>query len=310
MGNPCVHLNGRIVPADQAAVSVLDPGFLHGASAFTTMGAHNSVVFRLDQHLDRLMDTVRLLGLRVEITKEQLAAGVGELLENIGAAPAQSEAVRGGQGESQTTDVYRNLFQTKVRITLTPGPGNGGAPTVLIAADPVPQQYVQWRREGITVVVSSYKQASGDPTCGYKTGCYLPRVLGLREAAAKGAQEALWFTPDNRLAEACFRNVLLVLDGKVHTPPRDTPCLPGIVRRAVLDLCGQLGIPCDAETPLTVSEMLAAQEVFLTGSGIGVVPVVRIERHAVGDEKPGEMTKKIMAALAELVERECRSPLS
>jgi branched-subunit amino acid aminotransferase/4-amino-4-deoxychorismate lyase len=131
--------------------------------------------------------------------------------------------------------------------------------------------------------------------------------MAFREAAEKGAQEAIWFTPDNRLAEACFRNVFLVLDGKVLTPPLDTPVLPGVVREAVLELCAKLDIPADDKTALTVKEMLAAREVFLTGSGVGVCPVVRIERHAVGDEKPGPTARKLQSAYEELVEGECRT---
>ena len=96
-----------------------------------------------------------------------------------------------------------------------------------------------------------------------------------------------------------------MLSGKVHTPPRDTPVLPGVVRQAALELCGQLGIAADADTPLTLRELLAAEEVFLTGSGLGVCPVTRIERHAVGDGKPGPLTRRIMDAYAQLLEREC-----
>ena len=147
----------------------------------------------------------------------------------------------------------------------------------------------------------------GNPVCGHKTGCYLPRVLARQEAAAKGAEEALWYTPDNRLAEACFCNVFLVLDGKVCTPPLATPVLPGIVREAVLELCGALGLECRDDRPLLVDDMLAAGEVFLTASCSGIRPVVRIERHAVGDEAPGPVTRKIMSAYRELLDRECPS---
>ncbi len=142
---------------------------------------------------------------------------------------------------------------------------------------------------------------------GYKTGCYLPRVLARQEAAAKGAEEALWFTTDNRLAEACFCNVFLVLDGKVLTPPLDTPVLPGVVREAVLELTGRLDIDCDDKTPLTIHEVLSAEEMFITASCSGIRPVVRVERHAVGDEKPGPITKKIMSAYRKLLEDECSS---
>lgn len=276
-----VYLNGRMVPADEAKVSVFDSGFLHGVSAFTTMLAHKGRVFRLDRHVARVLETVELLGLRIDATKETLTGATFGLLEANG------------------------LLEARVRMTLTPGSADGGETTTLITAKALAEHPRQWYEKGITVVVSPFKQSCGDPTCGYKTGCYFPRVLARKEAAARGAEEALWFTVDNRLAESCFNNVFLVLAGRLHTPPRDTPVLPGIVRQAVVELCEELEIPCDAESPLTVKEMLAAEEMFLTGSITGIRPVVRVERHAVGQEKPGQVTKKLMSAYSEMLEREC-----
>ena len=281
MSGTFVHLNGRLVPAEQAAISVFDAGLLHGASVFTTMLAHRGVVFRLDRHLARLMDAARLLGLRIDATAEGLAAASREVLAANG------------------------LTRARMRITLTPGgPAQAGSTTIVTAED-LPDLPQTWYEKGVTVTVTSYKQAQGDPTYGAKTGCYLTRVLARQEAAAKGAEEALWYTPDHRLAEACFCNVFLVLGGTVRTPPCDTPVLPGIVRQAVLELCGTLGVPCEESQPLTVWEMLAAEEMFLTSSLSGVRPVVRVERHAVGTEKPGPVTGRILSAYQELLDREC-----
>jgi branched-chain amino acid aminotransferase len=283
-----VYLNGELVPGEQAKVSVSDAGLLHGASVFTTMRAHKGVVFRLGRHLGRLMDSVGLLGLAVDPAAEPptLMSATARLLRE------------------------NDLLEARVRITLTPGGASGapGArPTTLVTADALPDYPSRWYDKGIKVVVASFKQSPGDPTFGHKTGCYFPRVLARQEAAAKGAEEALWYTPDNRLAEACFCNVFLVLGGRVWTPPRDTPVLPGIVREAVMELCGELGIDCDAGAPLTVREMLAAEEMFLTSSCAGIRPVVQVEGHAVGAAAPGEVTRRIMRSYAELLERECRA---
>jgi len=278
-----VYLNGQILPADEATLSVSDAGFLHGASAFTTMRAHHGVVFRLDRHLERLFGTVGLLGLRTNADRESLAAAARDVLAANG------------------------LSEARVRITLSPGPVSGGEPTTLITADVLPDYPRPWYEEGIEVVVSSFRQGSDLRLAGQKTGCYLLRVLAREEAAAKGAEEAIWFTADNRLAEACFCSVFLVLGGEVHTPPLDTPVLPGIVREAALELCGPLGVACHVDEPLTLRETLAAQEVFLTASCSGIRPVIRLERHGVGDEKPGPVTQKIMEAYRELLDRECAS---
>ncbi len=283
MGELSVYLDGRIVPAGEAKVSVYDAGLLHGASAFTTMLAHNGVVFRLGRHLGRLMRTVELLSMRTAEDADALTSAVEQVLE------------------------ANCLTEARMRITLTAGGVRDDSPPVmLVTAEPLPEYPREWYEKGVTVIVSSFRQESCSAMFGHKTGCYLPRVMALREAAGKGADEALWFTADNRLAEACFNNVFLVLDEKVRTPPLDTPVLGGVVREAVGQLCGELGIDHDDQTPLTVHEMLAAREVFLTASCSGIRPVVRIERHAVGDEKPGEITRKIMSAYRELLDRECK----
>lgn len=284
MPNKNVYLNGRIVPAEQAAISVCDAGFLHGASAFTTMLAHNSVVFRFENHLKRLMDTVELLGLRTDADLARPAALTKETYDLL---------------------KVNELTEARLRITLTPGTVGKDRPTTLITAEPVPDYPRWWYEKGIPVVVASFRQGRGDVTVGYKTGCYLARVLARQEAAAKGAEDALWFTTDNFLAESCFSNVFLSLEGQLFTPPRDTPVLPGVVREAVIEICQSLSIPCCDDRNLTVRDMLSAEEMFLTSSVMGVRPVVRIERHAVGDERPGNLTVRIMEAYRELLDREC-----
>ncbi|MBI5723473.1 MAG: aminotransferase class IV family protein [Planctomycetes bacterium] len=281
-----VYFNGRIIPAGQACIGIDDAGFLHGASVFTTMLARNGRVFRLDRHIKRLLDTVAVLGLRTDAAAESLTAAAADLL------------------------AANRLKDARMRITLTPGGVHGeeaSPTTTLVTAEPLPAYPPEWYEKGINAIVSSYRQLSGDPTCGRKTGCYFTRILAAREAAEKGAQEALFYTTDNRLAEACFCSVFLVLDGKVRTPPLDTPVLPGVVRQAVIELCSSMGIACDDSRPLTVHEMLSAGEAFVTASCSGIRPVVMIERHAVGDQRPGPVTKKIMVAYQDLVNKECAS---
>jgi len=280
MNEAKVYLNGSLLPIAEAHLSVSDVAFLHGGSAFTTLAAFNGRPFRLDRHLSRLLDTVALLDLRTNADAETLTKAVDDLL------------------------AANQLERARLRITLSPGDASGGRPTTLITASTLPNYPTQWYTDGITVVVSSFKQWRGDPTYGYKTGCYFPRVLARQEAHRKGADEALWYTADNRLAEGCFTNVFLIKNGKVSTPPRDTPVLPGITRAAVLELAGKLGVPCDADGELTVDDMLGAEEIFLTASTMGLIPVTRVERHTVGEGKVGGITADLMQAYDELVEKE------
>jgi len=281
MSELTVYLNGEMVPASEAKISVFDAGFLHGASTYTTMLAKNGVVFRFDRHLERLSQAVQKLGLNVAASTGELADAMQRVLEE------------------------NSLSDARCRITLTPG-GEGAAPATMVTATPLAPYPAEWYAKGIVVIVSSYKQWAGDPTCGVKTGCYLARVLSRQEAAEKGAADALWFTTDNYLAEACYSNVFLVLDGKICTPPINTPVLPGVVRETALELAESLGIPTDDATPLTVHEMLSADEIFLTSSTMGIRPVVAVEKHTVGEGEVGPITKQLMAAYAELLETECQ----
>lgn len=281
MASQLVYLNGKIIPAEEARLSVFDTGFLHGASVFTTLLAHNGRPFRLDRHLGRLMANAKKIGLRHDTTAEQLTAAVADLL------------------------TANALTEARIRITLSPGPSGGEfRPTILVTTAQCDNQ-PSWYEKGIGVIVSSVRQDEHSPLTGVKTGCYLIRVLARQAAAAAGADEALWFTLAGNLAEACYCNVFCVRDATVFTPPLDTPVLPGIVREAVIELCAEMDIPCRDDQPLTGPDVQSAEEMFLTASVAGVRPVVRVQRRPVGDEKPSPVTRKIMAAYAKLLDTEC-----
>ncbi len=262
-------------------MSVSDAGFLHGASSFTTMRAHNGVVFRLPAHLSRLLGTVDVLGLRTEATPDSLAAGVDELL------------------------VANGLSDARMRITLTPGSVGGGDPTVVITAEALPEYPAAWYTEGISVSITELRQSPADIACGRKTGCYFPRILAMRTAAARQAQEALWFTPAGHLAEGCFCNVFLRSGDELLTPPLDTPVLDGIMRGVVMELCEKLSIECSDARPLSGRDLLDAGELFMTSSCSGIRPVVRVEDQVVADGKVGPITAELMKAYEDMLEAEC-----
>lgn len=285
MSGSHVYISGSIVPADRAVVSVHDAALLHGKSAFTTLLARNGRAFRLDRHAARLLATAEMLGLATEpgLSGDTLRAAVAQVLE------------------------ANDLRDARVRVTLTPGGSEAhpAPPRTIVTADPLPQYPASWYDEGVAVVTSDIRQAPGHPEFGNKTGCYLARVLAHDAAVARGAEEAIWLTPDDRLAEACYCSVFLVKGGRAVTPPLDTPVLPGIVREAVLELCDRLDIACDAESPVPAGRIDEADEMFLTASCSGIRPVAKIDGRAIGGGRPGSVTRRIMAAYADLLDREC-----
>ncbi len=291
-----VFLNREIVPADEARLSVFDAGITHGAGLFETMRAYNGVPFQLDAHLERLTASARKLEVPIPSDLTPWRTAATALLE------------------------VNRLREARMRLTVTPGsvqpatasqassePRGGNdasfAGTVLITAARVPPTTPEAFERGMTIRISPYRQTAHDPLAGHKSVSYLPRLLGLREAQAVNCGEALWFTDDSRLAEACMSNVFLVTDETLLTPPLDTPVLPGITRRVVLELARDAGIQSDGRA-LTINDLLGAKEVFLTNSVMELMPVTRIERHAVGDEKPGPITRRLAELYRERVRRE------
>jgi branched-subunit amino acid aminotransferase/4-amino-4-deoxychorismate lyase len=147
---------------------------------------------------------------------------------------------------------------------------------------------------------------------GHKTLNYWPRIHTLQHAAAAKAGEALWFTVTKHLAGGCVSNVFVAIDGVLALPfargeePIDAvgpAVLPGITRATILELCESMGIETRRCT-IDVDRLLSADEVFLTNSSWGVLPVVAVEKKKIGNGAVGEMTTRLREAWIELVERE------
>jgi len=297
MPGDTVLLNGELIPAEAARLSAFDAGLTHGAGLFETFRAYHGVPFRLSAHRERLAASAQALSLPAPPERDPLATEVSRLLEVNGLRDARMRLTftpgstriatvsqsAGALNPADDESFHPTLLLTAARMDALPGAAAGG---------------------GMIVCISSFRQQAGDPIAGHKTLSYLPRLLGQREAQRKRCGEALWFTPQNRLAEGSMSNVFLVRDGRLLTPPLDTPVLPGVTRAVVLELARSAGVAVE-ERPLDINDLLGANEVFLTNSVMELMPVLAIERHAVGDEKPGNVTKSLHEAYQAAVAREC-----
>ncbi len=279
-----VLLNGRFVPRREAWISVDDGAFLHGAGLFETMRAEQGRLFRLEQHVQRLIRSAEQLLFPLERSRLPSAEQFVELLRLNGVTSGRARltvsagSVRDASGEPDPT------------ICATAGG----------AADYPDELY----RSGVTVLISHHRVSPSDPLAGHKTTNYLPRLLALRAARAQRCAEALWFTTENRLAEGAITNVFVVRSGTLMTPGLDTPVLPGIARALVLELCRRASIPAE-ERVLGIDDLLDADEVFLTNSVMRVMPVIRVERKDIADGRPGPLARQLLAAYRQCVAREC-----
>ncbi len=279
-----VFLNDKLVDINKASISVTDSGFLYGAGLFETMRSHNGVVFALKDHLDRLFVSADVLSINNPYERKYITEAVNKVLR------------------------VNKLNDARLRLTLTNGPMTESEEqrksTLLITATKLRSYPPEYYKKGVMVVLCPFKQNPIDPTSGRKTTSYFSRMIALNLAHQKRAAEAIWFTLDNRLAEGCISNVFLAKDSVLYTPPINTPVLPGVARKTVCRLARKDSIKL-TEKDLTIDDLLGADEVFLTNVIMQVMPIMKIEKHTIGDGRVGPITKKLHKSFEELVNKEC-----
>jgi branched-chain amino acid aminotransferase group I len=284
-----VYLNGELVPRSKAQISAFDYGFLYGYGLFETMRAYSGRIFRLEQHLDRLRCSAKVLGLDVESIDCDLEKALYDTLRANELADARVRlTVSGGEGDA------------------TPDLTGSSSPTVLIVAT----NYVALSpRKELTVAVSSIRRNSHSPISWLKSLNYLDNLLARRIARSAGADDALLLNEEGFVAEASTCNVFLVSRGTLITPDEESGILPGVTRRAVMELAVKLGVKV-TEAKVTLEELLKAEEAFLTNSLIELVPLVMVDGRSIGSGSAGRITKKFMRAYKELLQAETREQKS
>jgi branched-chain amino acid aminotransferase len=279
-----VFLNDKLVNIEDARIPAGDSGFLYGAGLFETMRSSNGIVFRLSDHLDRLLNSAKALSILHNFSKDYLTDAVSDVLE------------------------VNKLTDARLRLTLSAGAISQSQDmpdaTLLITATNFQQYPQEYYSKGVLVILASTRQNTNDITCGHKTTSYFSRMIELKQAHAKRAAEALWFTTDGRLAEGCISNVFLVKESRLFTPALTTPVLPGVARKTVCELAAANKIEL-IEKNLTIDDLLGASEVFITNVIMQVMPVVGIEKHTVGDSKPGIITWGIQNNYIEFFKKCC-----
>ncbi len=302
---PQAWLNHQFLDESTATISIRDTGLLHAAGAFTTMRSFGGKVFRLQQHLHRIRQSCEALFIPLQQKDDELSAAVTELL-----------------ARNSLADARLRLTVTRGLAKQDPLHGTHLEPTTLLTAagiEPYPQEYYN---RGMTVIVVDDQKANPyDIQAGHKTLNYFSRLTALREANRRAAGEAIWFNVHNYLQSGSISNVFIVKAGTLLTPPTAadlrtqaiaetvpyprSAVLPGIIRAAVMDLAIKAEIHAKP-APLTINDLLEADEVFLTNSIMGVMPVCRIERRAIGQDKPGPVTRQLSDMLHSAIAEETR----
>ncbi len=278
-----IYLDGKLVPKEQAVVSVFDHGFLYGDGVFEGIRVYDGNVFRLQEHIARLYESAKTIALEIPMTQEEMV-----------------QATANTVAANEKRDAY-------IRLVVSRGPGDLGIDpakcnraTVVIMVATIalfPEEFYQKGVNLITASVRRIPMESLDPRV--KSLNYLNNILAKLEAKNAGCLEAVMLNHHGLVAECTTDNIFMVKDGVLKTPDLMQGALAGITRAAVLDLARERSIQTQ-ETVMALHDLYNADECFLTGTGAEIVPVVGIDGRKIDDGKPGPMTKTLLAAFREL----------
>ncbi len=278
-----VYLDGRLVEAADAKVSIYDHGLLYGDGVFEGIRSYSRLVFKLKEHIVRLYESAHTIMLKIPMTKAEMADAVVKTLKANG-----------------LDDAY-------IRVVVTRGVGDLGLDprkcpkaTIFIISDKIvlyPEKLYKEGMEIITVPTPRNLPEALNPQI--KSLNYLNNILAKIEATNAGVAEALMLSAHGYVAECTGENIFIVRKGVLRTPPSYVGILKGITRGCVMELARKARLEV-SEDMLTRHDLYNAEECFLTGTAAEIAPIVKIDGRVIGTGRPGEATLKLMDAFRQL----------
>ncbi|RFA98536.1 branched-chain amino acid transaminase [Pyrobaculum aerophilum] len=281
-----IWLDGRIVKWEDAKIHVLTHALHYGTSIFEGIRGYwngdNLLVFRLEEHIDRMYRSAKILGISIPYTREEVRQAVLETIkannfrEDVYIRPVAFVA-----SQTVTLDI-RNLEVSLAVIVFPFGK--------YLSPNGIKATIVSWRRVHNTML----------PVMAKIGGIYVNSVLALVEARSRGFDEALLMDVNGYVVEGSGENIFIVRGGRLFTPPVHESILEGITRDTVIKLSGDVGLRVE-EKPITREEVYTADEVFLVGTAAEITPVVEVDGRTIGTGKPGPITTKIAELYSNVV---------
>jgi branched-chain amino acid aminotransferase len=279
-----IWFNGEFVKWEDATVHVLTHGLHYGTGVFEGIRCYDTeigpAVFRHTEHLDRLKKSSELYYMDLPYSLEELRVATKELIARNG------------------------LRSCYIRPLVFRGYGTMG----LFPLDaPVDVAIAVWewgsylgdegKRNGVRAKVSSWRRISPDSLIPHAkaSGQYLNSVLAKIEVHKAGYEEAILLDDHGHVNEGSGENIFVVREGVIHTPPQTASILDGINRKSAIQIARDLGFEV-VERDIARAELYLADEVYVTGTAAELTPVREIDDHAVGDGRPGEVTRAVQAA--------------
>ncbi len=264
-------LNGKFLPLEEATVSIEDRGFQFGDGVYEVIRVYGGSLFRLDEHLSRLAQSAQAISLPLTIEGKEWKAFIREGLERstYSECKVYIQVTRG-------VAPREHLFPETTR------------PTIVMTFREMADLPAHLNQQGVSVITLPDLRWG---RCSIKSLNLLPNILSKQQANEAGAFEAL-LIKDGMVTEGTSSNVILVKDGKLLTPVLSDQLLAGVTRQAVLELARSDGKVVE-ERPVKEEELKQADELFLIGTTIEVLPITNLDGAPVGNGIPGEVTKQM-----------------
>jgi branched-chain amino acid aminotransferase len=272
-------VDGVVVPAAEARVSVLDNGFTFGDAVYETLRTYGGRPFELARHLTRLRGSAARLGFAIPPDDAELGRQLDTLLDR-----------------AENSESYIRLIVSRGVGDISYHFDRVAGPTIVMVVKPLEPFPEAAYRDGIDVAVVKIRRnhpSALDPAI--KSCNLLNNILAVREAQGQGAEEALLLNDHGELAEGASTNLFVVKDGSVRTPPLAAGILAGITRDVLFGLFPELRLPF-REEPILLEALRSADEAFVTSSTREAMPIRSVDGRPVGDGRPGPVTRKIIAA--------------
>jgi len=262
-----VFLNGEFEDAEQAKVSVFDRGFLLGDGVYEVIPAYSGALFRLEEHLTRLQQSLDAIHLKNPYSVSQWRTILQEIVQknNHVDSSVYLQVTRG-------VAVRDHAFPSDVQ------------PTVFAMVNKITPLSAEYYENGVAAITLEDNRWS---RCNIKAISLLPNVLLRQQAVDQGVAEAILIR-EGFVTEGAASNAFAVINGVVITPPKSQHLLPGITRDLVVAMAQQHGIP-NAEKEISLAQLQSADEIWLTSSTKEILPVTQLDEKPVGSGKPGDV---------------------
>lgn len=272
-----IWLDGKLVPQEEAKVSVYDHGLLYGDGCFEGIRVYNGRIFKFASHLDRLWESAEAIRLTPAHAREVVTHAVRETLQANG-----------------LTNAYIRLVFTRGVGTLGLNPFLCERASTIIIADRIRLYPEELYENGMAVIVAKRRRippASLDPKI--KSLNYLNNILAKIEAIDAGVLEAIMLNMQGHVSECTGDNVFVVKDGRIFTPPTEAGILHGITREFVIEEVAPARGLSVRSRMMTIDELLGADEVFLTGTAAEIIGVTKVDDLTIGDGRVGPVTRAL-----------------